>query len=299
MLNATLRHHLDKYESSHPVFTKKLERSLYVDDLVCPRGAGISDIRDSQRDFGFNLRKFHSNSTTLWAQVSSEAASESVSGETPAAADMEESYTASTLGIGQKLCSEEQKVLGIHWDTTSDRLLSNLEEIASTARDLIPTKRSIVSLVGRFYDPTGYLAPVVVQFKIFLRELCQTKIDWDERLPSELVEEWSTLSENLQYSQPLSVPRCYFEGVSDEEVRCTLCGFCDASPKAYAGVVYILLETSSGHSIKFVASKTRVAPIQHQTIPRLELLSTATLYDSLWFFCLFSASSPENTFLQN
>ena len=82
----------------------------------------------------------------------------------------------------------------------------------------------------------------------------------------------------VQYSQPLSVPRCYLNGLPVELVNCTLCRFCDASLKAYAGVVYLLLETS-----KFVAAKTRVAPIQHQTIPRLKLLSAVLLS------CLLSA----------
>ena len=143
--------------------------------------------------------------------------------------------------------------------------------IASAAGALSPTKRSIVSLVGRFYDPIGYLAPVVIQFKIFLRELCQAKIDWDEPLPADLMDGWSSLCGSLQYAQPLSLPRCYLDGVPDEPVSYSLCGFCDA------GVVYLLVETSSGYTARFVAAKTRVAPLQPQTIPRLELLSALLL----------------------
>ena len=51
-------------------------------------------------------------------------------------------------------------------------------------------------------------------------------------------------------------------------------GFCDASSKAYAAVVYFRLETEAHQvSVKFVAAKTRVAPVGGATIPRLELLS--------------------------
>ena len=81
----------------------------------------------------------------------------------------------------------------------------------------------------------------------------------------------------MQYSPSISIPRCYFEGISEEIISCTLCGFCDASIKAYAGVVYLLLDTSAGYSAKFVAAKIRVAPLQQQTIPRLELLSALLL----------------------
>ena len=54
-------------------------------------------------------------------------------------------------------------------------------------------------------------------------------------------------------------------------------GFCDASKEAYAAVVYLLIETPGEHYVRFVASKTRVAPVHEQTIPRLELLSALLL----------------------
>ena len=106
---------------------------------------------------------------------------------------------------------------------------------------LSPTKRNIVSLVGRFYDPLGYLTPVVVvQFKLFLRELCEAKIDWDQPISGELMDSWNSLRLNLQNSPSISTPRCYLESISEEIMSCTLCGFCDASTKAYAGVMYLL-----------------------------------------------------------
>ena len=46
---------------------------------------------------------------------------------------------------------------------------------------------------------------------------------------------------------------------------------------AYAAVVYIVAKGSTGELVRFVTSKTRVAPTQTQTIPRLELLSTLLL----------------------
>lgn len=46
---------------------------------------------------------------------------------------------------------------------------------------------------------------------------------------------------------------------------------------AYAAVIYIALKTHSDATIKFVVSKTRVVPLQSQTIPRLELLSALLL----------------------
>ena len=55
----------------------------------------------------------------------------------------------------------------------------------------------------------------------------------------------------------------------------TLCGFCDASTKAFAAVVYILLRTKTQCIVRFVAAKTRA--LHTQTIPRQVLLSAFLL----------------------
>ena len=54
-----------------------------------------------------------------------------------------------------------------------------------------------------------------------------------------------------------------------------LIGFCDASMKTYAAVLYFKLEGETNVSVKFLAAKTRVAP--NVTVPRLELLSALLL----------------------
>ena len=57
----------------------------------------------------------------------------------------------------------------------------------------------------------------------------------------------------------------------------SLQGFCDASSAAHAAVVYLRVEGSAGSTVNFVASKTRVAPTNKLSIPRLELLSSLLL----------------------
>ena len=103
------------------------------------------------------------------------------------------------------------------------------------------------------------------------------KLDWDQPLSADLLGRWNSLKANLEAGQSISIPRCYFDGVSEDIISCTLCGFYDASLKAYAGLVYLLIETESGFLVQFVAAKTRVSPLKEQTIPRLELLSALLL----------------------
>ena len=145
------------------------------------------------------------------------------------------------------------------------------------ALDLEPTKRHIVSLVGRVYDPLGLISPVVIQLKIFIQELCQAKVNWDQLLTDQPLEKWKQLSRNLCYAPPILIPRCFLSGVEGHVISYSLSGFCDASLKAYAAVVYLCLETVSGRHITLVASKTRVYPLKAQSIPRLELLSALLL----------------------
>ena len=57
----------------------------------------------------------------------------------------------------------------------------------------------------------------------------------------------------------------------------SLCGFCDASLKAYAAMIYLVIETPDGRHVRFVASKTRVSPLKTQNISWLELLSALLL----------------------
>jgi len=75
----------------------------------------------------------------------------------------------------------------------------------------------------------------------------------------------------------MSLPRAYLSDLDMPVESATLCGFCDSSIKAYAAVVYIVLTGSVKTVVRFVAAKTRVAPLQIQTIPRLELLSAFLL----------------------
>jgi hypothetical protein len=52
---------------------------------------------------------------------------------------------------------------------------------------------------------------------------------------------------------PISVARSYLAGVNGTIVSRHLVGFCDASNRAYAAVVYLILQTEDDHVVRFVA----------------------------------------------
>ena len=276
LLNATVKYHLEKFLGTNEAVVKRLLQSTYVDDVIS--GAGTEDeafdlytqSKEIFRQGGFNLRKFLTNSKPLQTRIDlAEGLSESKS----IAIDPVTQVTHDT----QPKEAEECKVLGVAWNPSNDSLVFDLSDLSRIAIDLQPTKRNVVSLIGRFYDPFGYLAPITIRFKILFQKLCQSKLDWDCALPEELHQEWSSLLVDLKEAGPISIPRSYTHRVEGVPVSYTLYGFCDASTRAYAAVVYLVIETDVYREVKFIVSKTRVAPLQAQTIPRLELLSAFLL----------------------
>ena len=76
----------------------------------------------------------------------------------------------------------------------------------------------------------------------------------------------------LEHSPVISLPRCVWK---DSPVEGTTCFKHD-----YAAVVYLVIKSPMGLTVRFLVSKTRVPPLKHQTIHRLrplELLSALLL----------------------
>ena len=278
LLNATITHHLQKYREKHPDLVHTLMKSIYVDDVTF--GADREDKAYqlyvlSKKVFaegGFNLRKFVTNSPILRQRIASSEHQFNLPTSTPSNHNVveEDSTYASNLLAGSTLGS--QKILGVGWNPVSDLLEFDIREIAKSLRLLKPTKRNIVGFASRFYDPLGFLSPVIVTLKIFFQELCKLKVNWDDPLPNELMSKWTGLVSRFQ-GIVITLPRCYLRSAG-ENPAFMLHGFCDASSAAYAAVVYLSVNSESAH---FVASKTRVSPLTQLSIPRLELLSCLLL----------------------
>ena len=286
LLNATIKYHLEQYLDSHPNLVPNLMESTYVDDIVTGANSEdeafhlYSEAKDLFRRGGFNLRKFRTNSQPLQLKIdnaeSNPIAEEARAGENNPSY-LDETYVKATLGNLQQSQPEESKILGVRWNPYGDRLIFDVTEIARLAGSLEPTKRNVVSTIGKFYDPLGFLAPVIIPFKVLFQKLCEHKVEWDETLPEELLHEWKTLVSDLQVGHSVYLPRSYHADLEEKPTTYDLCGFCDASTRAYAAVVYLILRSEVNTTVRFVAAKTRVTPLQKQTILRLELLSALLL----------------------
>lgn len=230
--------------------------NFYVDDFLASvdspeLAVNVSmDIRKILECGHFQLRKWNSNCwETLTAIAGSPTSEETI-----------------------KLSDVETTVLGLHWNPIEDELLYKVELHQGAEW---PTKRSVLSDVGKLYDPTGMLAPVIVVAKIFIQTLWRAGLEWDAPLTAELRDSWILFREALPQLSQLRIPR--WLGMRDAS-KPTLLGFCDASTKAYAAVIYIHVNPEGSPSqMAIVASKTRVAPVKEISIPRLELAAAQLL----------------------
>ena len=238
LLNGTLRHHLMKHSESHKAEIEKILQCLYADDFT--GGSNTSTeayalyqlLKRVLIDGGFPIHKFLTNDPELLSLVSDDQVLKTV-----------------------------KKVLGLLWDAVADEIIFDLTD-AIDESDVI-TKRVIASVIMKIFDPLGLVAPVVILAKCILQEAWQTKSNWDAPLPDTLQRRWREWQESLKSCSKFRVPRCY---VTENVTEYSLFGFCDASTKAFAAVIYLRSVSTSGHvRSMIVASKTRVAPIRITT----------------------------------
>ena len=188
----------------------------------------------------------------------------------------DETYAKTYLGQSELPMSNDQqsKVLGLSWDNINDCLLFNLDWLIQYARELPLTNRSILKVAAKLYDPLGIISPIFLPVKLIFQELCKLKVDWDEPLSEKMKGKFLTWISSFEAEEPISANRCYFEINPENIESLQLHAFVDSSERAYAGVIYLKIETNETVSTQLIMSKTRVAPLEPTSVPRLELLAS-------------------------
>ncbi|GFT63916.1 integrase catalytic domain-containing protein [Trichonephila clavipes] len=236
-------------KSRFPLASETLLYDTYMDDIVS--GAPDletaqqlqSQLKDALQSCGMNLHKWSSNSPEL---LNSSLSS-----------DVEHSFSTDIdLSV---------KTLGISWKPFEDCFAFKV----SVSAKHIYTKREVLSVIAKLYDPLGFLGPVIAKAKVFLQQLWQCKLDWDDVLPNSIANEWREFVTTLKCIEEVKINRFI---MADNNVRIVLQGFADASEAAYGAVVYLQCFLHNGAAkVSILASKYRVAPIRVISIPRLEL----------------------------
>ena len=167
-------------------------------------------------------------------------------------------------------------MLGVHWNENADVFVINLNDHIKEAKKLAPTKRNLLKIITGFYDPVGFIQPIIVSLKILFQEICSVNVSWKDKLNEKLTSKWLDSINTISQVKEIIVPRCYhFNRLEDPIATIELHGFSDSSFLAYGGCNYLKSITSNGKiSISFVTSKSRIVPAKKidLTVPRLEIL---------------------------
>ncbi|GBL84606.1 hypothetical protein AVEN_191071-1 [Araneus ventricosus] len=259
LLAATIRHHIEKYINDYPDTVLLLDKCFYVDDLI----SGGKDFEEAlqlsrsakniMEAAGMDLRKWISNDANLMEQWKKEKF------------DVYPVDKTISLGVNTT------KVLGLSWETHEDYLKMDTRSLLEFVSIDKNTKRFILQAVGRIFDPLGLITPFTIRVKCLIQDLWSEKIPWDDPLPPHIEREWKRWCEELPHLENLKIPRLVLDSTLDEDII-ELHSFCDASKKAYGAAIYLKSRTRNGISVKLVTSKSRVAPLNGVTLPRLELL---------------------------
>lgn len=239
----------------YPNASKVLSSNIYVDDIITgayslAQAQHLKDELVQLLQMGcFDLRKWSSNTPQLL--------------ETIEPAHREPLKT--TKDESQQIIS----VLGILWNPITDTFILRTPE-AKTLK--VITKRNVLSHIATFYDPCGWITPITLRCKIFMQRLWLQPMSWDEALPKPLLEEFSSLVQSSAIDINY-IPRPFPNWNKSLQLH----GFCDASEKGYAAVLYLRCEDRTGTQTALVWSRSKVAPLRTICLPRLELLGAHLL----------------------
>lgn len=176
---STIRHHLDALVSEEfkPEFIEALKNSLYVDDLVTgeENEAKTMDLYMKSNSVmqrgGFNLRKWKTNSKVVQDAINrtDNCVNPAVVSEVKKiVTEEDESYAKTTNGplLAADKASDNAivKVLGSLWNTATDQFVFDLVDLYEQAKKLPTTKRSLLKISAKIFDPIGLLSPFAMNF---------------------------------------------------------------------------------------------------------------------------------------
>ncbi|XP_073845545.1 uncharacterized protein isoform X1 [Musca autumnalis] len=245
-------------KDTYPIASKVILENLYVDDVLAG-GHSLEDTVKSRKELtaamesaGFELMKWTANDPKLISDLPKEKLN-----------------PVNSLDISDDAST---KTLGIKWNISGDffSFTPPTMEIKTSY-----TKREVLSIIAKLFDPCGWLAPIVIVAKLVMQQIWLDKINWDDILKTITLMNWQNFVKNSGDIGNLKIPRwIHFTPDSDVEIH----GFCDASESAYAAALYIRVRNTSNEiQTSLLTAKTRVAPIKKISLPRLELCGAVLL----------------------
>ena len=178
ILEGTLTKHFENYRDSFKKLINIIKNDMYVDDLLTG-GNNLEEVKEIKQNSvqlfkktGFNLHKWNSNVPELESKNSNQS---------------ELTYAKQVLNQG----SNETKILSLGWSRRND----GLSLVTTTfKKNLQLTKRNILSELASVYDPTRLISPAHLIGKTLYKEICGSKISWDESVTQTIKLKYSKYS---------------------------------------------------------------------------------------------------------
>jgi len=95
------------------------------------------------------------------------------------------------------------KVLGLEWHPDGYYFCCALNLIPSP----VFSKRGILSLVARIFDPLGVFGPSIFLEKLIMQRTWVSGLGWDDPLPNEIANEWRAFVTDLPSLLQIRIPR--------------------------------------------------------------------------------------------
>ena len=234
---------LDNHHLS-PEASQSITNNFYMDDFL--QSFETTDeaieqttcIKETLKKGGFNLTKFFSNDSSF-----------------PLIDDTE----------GDKALT--QRVLGQTWDVKNDTFIFRKPNLDIKIERL--QQRELLSTAASLFDPLGMITPFAIRIRSLLQAVIKQGKKWDEQVPAKFHSDLKKWINEFNSMPDITTKRCLVTGPTTSQ---QLHVFTDASNIATSAVIYMRSTTTEGNVIvNYVISKSRVAPIKHTSIPKLEL----------------------------
>lgn len=154
---------------------------------------------------------------------------------------------------------ENEKVLGLYWDTEKDVLKFDVELLKGSRA---PTKRELLRTMMSVFDPMGMLSHYMFHIKAVFQDACRLKLNWDPVLEQRMLERWKIWIDVLPEIGKITIPRNYSIKFMKAEVELHL--LTDASELAYAAVAYFVIKDAEKNEVVLVAAKSKSVQLSYE-----------------------------------
>lgn len=130
-------------------------------------------------------------------------------------------------------------VLGLNWDTVTDELSCNINTLPQISAINKITKRTVLSLAQKIFDPIGITCPVTLPPKLLLQETWRRGLTRDTPLPKDLATDFKNWYVHVEYLKQCKIPRRLTAECLTDLDSLSIHMFCDASKHAMGACIFL------------------------------------------------------------